>query len=76
MYSPGIKKCLLFIFSSLSNISVKEHARVVHLFVLQFIWISTVYLSKLFHSATVPLCDTIVLSRARHIRLTFIDVSK
>ncbi len=35
-----------------------------------------VYLLKLFCSATVPICDIIFLSRARHIRLTSIDAAK
>ncbi len=56
--------------------SVEEHARFVILFVLLCVWIITVYLLKLFCSATVPLCYTIVLSWARHIRLTSIDASK
>jgi hypothetical protein len=59
-----------------SNISVEEHARIVPLLVLVLIWIITAYLLKLYHSATVPLCDTVVLSLARHVRLTSIDASK
>jgi hypothetical protein len=62
---PGIKFVI--------NISVEEHARLVPLFVLVLIWIITAYLLKLYHLATVLLCDTVVLSLARHIRLTFID---
>ncbi len=57
-------------------ISMEEHARFVNLFVLIFVWIVTVYLLNLFCSATVPLCFTAVLWRARHIRLTSIDASK
>ncbi len=74
-YSSGIwvQVCLLFI---IFVICVEVHARFVNLFVMIFVWIVTVYLLKLFCSATVPLCDTIVLSRARHIRLTSIDASK
>ncbi len=53
-----------------------KYARFVNLFVLIFVCIFTVYLLKLFCSATVPLCDTIVLSRARHIWLTSFDASK
>ncbi len=41
-----------------------------------FLWIFTVYHLKLFWSVTVPLSDTVILSLARHIRLTSIDVSK
>jgi hypothetical protein len=65
--------CLLF---KIFVIFAEGHARFVNLFVLLFVWFFTVYLLKLFCSATVPLCDTIVLSRARHIRLTSIDTSK
>jgi hypothetical protein len=54
-------------FKLVSNILVEEHARLVPLFVLVLVWIITAYLMKLYHSATVPLCDTVVLSRARHI---------
>jgi hypothetical protein len=68
MIKPGIKL--------VSNISVEEYAHLVPLFVLVLIWISTAYLLKLYHLATVPLCDTVVLSRARHVRLTSIDASK
>ncbi len=57
-------------------ISVEEHASFVNIFVLLFVRIITVYLLKLFCTATFPLCDTIVLSRARHIWLTSIDASK
>jgi hypothetical protein len=69
-----VQVCLLFLIFVI--IYVEEHARFVILFVWLFVWIITVYLLKLFCSATVPLCDTIVLSRARHIRLTSIDASK
>jgi hypothetical protein len=65
---PGIKL--------VSKIFVEEHARLVPLFVLVLIWIITAYLLKLYHSATGPLCDTVVLSLARHVRLTSIDASK
>ncbi len=41
-----------------------------------FLLIIIIYLVKLFCSATVPLSDTLGLSWARHVRLTFIDVSK
>ncbi len=68
-----MKVCLLF---KIFVISAEGHARFVNLFVLLFVWIFTVYLLKLFCSATVPLCDTIALSRPRHIRLTSIDTSK
>ncbi len=63
-------------FKLVSNISVEEHARLVPLFVLVLVCIITAYLLKLYHTATVPLCDTVVLSRARHIRLTSFDASK
>ncbi len=46
------------------------------IYLLCFLWTFTVYLLKLFCLATVPLSDTIVLSRACHVRLTSIDVSK
>ncbi len=59
-----------------SNISLEEHARLVPLIVLVLKWISTAYLLKLYHSATVPLCDTAALSRTRHVGLTSIDASK
>ncbi len=65
---PGIKL--------VSNISVEEHARLVSLFVLVLTWIITAYLLKLYHSATVPLCDTVVLSLARHVWFMSIDASK
>ncbi len=55
---------------------MEEHARFVNIFVLIFVWIINVYLLKLFCTATFPLCDTIVLSRSCHIRLTSIDASK
>jgi hypothetical protein len=58
------------------KISVEEHARFVNLNVLLFVWIITGYLLKLFCSATVPLSDTIVSSRARNIGLTSFDASK
>ncbi len=54
-------------FSSFSHISSEEHAPFIHLSVLITIWVISVYLSKLFRTATVPLCDTIVLSRARQV---------
>jgi hypothetical protein len=54
----NVQVCLLF---EILFISVKEHAHFVNLFVLIFVWIITVYLLKLFCSATVPLCDAIVL---------------
>ena len=65
-----------FQFFFFIDISVKEHAHFLYSFVLLFIWIITDYFLKLFCSATVPLSDTIVLSWACHVRLTFIDVSK
>jgi hypothetical protein len=52
------------------------HGRTVPLFVLVLLWIVTAYLLKLYISATVPLCDTVLLSRARHVGLTSIDASK
>ena len=54
-----------FQFFFFVDISVKEHAHFPYLFVLLFIWIITVYLLKLFRSATVPLCDIIDLSWLR-----------
>ncbi len=69
----NLQVCLLFL---IFVISVEEHARFVNLLVLLSVWIITVNLMKLFCSPTVPLCDTIVLSRARHILLTSIDASK
>ncbi len=72
MINIGVKEWVQFRYLN----SVEEHAGFVNLFVLIFVWIITVYPLKLFCSATVLLCDTIVLSRARHIRLTSIDTSK
>jgi hypothetical protein len=63
-------------FKLVSNISVEEKEHLVLLFVLALIWIITAYLLKLYHSATVPLCDMVILSRTRHVRLTSIDASK
>jgi hypothetical protein len=73
---PEIWKCFHDIFKLVSNISVEEHGRLVSLFVFILIWIITAYLLILYHSATVPHCDTVVLSRTRHVRLTSIDASK
>jgi hypothetical protein len=83
-YYIGVKEWVQFLYLNRTSLlifiifvlSVEVHARFVNLFVLIFVWIVTVYLLKLFCSATVPLCDTIDLSRARHIRLTSIDASK
>ena len=76
-FCPEIWKCFHNVFQAIvSNISMEEHARLVPFFVLVLIWIITAYLLKLYHLATVPLCDTVVLSRAPHVRLTSINVSK
>ncbi len=64
-----------FQFFFFVDISMKEHARFLYLFVLLFMWIFTVYLLKLFRSATIPLCDNIDLSWLRLVRLTSIDAS-
>ncbi len=61
------ERASLLTFYLIFVIPVEEYARFVNIFVLIFVWIINVYLLKLFCSATVPLCDTIVLSRARHI---------
>jgi hypothetical protein len=76
-FCPEIWKCFQNVFQVIvSNISMEEHAHLAPFFVLVLIWIITAYLLKLYHSATVPLCDTIVLSWACHVLLTSIDVSK
>jgi hypothetical protein len=66
------------IFLLVSNISVDKNvdAHLFPLFVLVLLRIITAYLLKLYILATVPLCDTVVLSRTRHIRLTSIDATK
>ncbi len=74
-YEPKYRNIFKIFFKLVSN-SVEGHVHLVPLFVLVLLWIITVYLLKLYISATVPLCDTVVLSRARHIRLTSIDASK
>ncbi len=71
-----MKMFFLMFFKLVSNISVEEHAHLVPVLVLVLIWIITAYLLKLYHSATVPLCDTVILLRTRHVRLTSIDASK
>ncbi len=63
-------------FKLVSNNSVEGHAHLIPSFVLVLLWIITAYLLKLYISATVPLCNTVLLSRARHVQLTSIDASK
>ncbi len=75
-YDPKYGNVFKIFFKSVSKNSVEGHAHLVPLFVLVLLWIITVYLLKLYISATVTLCDTVVLSRARHIPLTSIDASK
>ncbi len=75
-YEPKYRNIFKIFFKLVSKNSVEGHVHLVPLFVLVLLWIITVYLLKLYISATVPLCDTVVLSRARHIRLTSIDASR
>jgi hypothetical protein len=73
---PNVPKygyVFIMFFKLVSNISVEEHARLVPLFVLVLLWIITAYFLKLYISATVLLCGTVDLSRARYLRLTSID---
>jgi hypothetical protein len=74
--SPKYGNVFIMFFKLVSNISVEEHVRLVSIFVMVLKWIITAYLLKLHHSATVPLCDTVALSRTRHVGLTSIDASK
>ncbi len=76
LYVPRYGNNFIKFFKLVSNISVEEHARLVPIFVLVLICIITAYLLKLYHSGTVPLCDTVALSRTRHVGLTSIDASK
>jgi hypothetical protein len=76
LYDLKYRNVFKIFFKLVSNNSVAGHAHLVPLFVLVLLWIITVFLLKLYISATVPLCDTVVLSWARHIRLTSIDASK
>jgi hypothetical protein len=75
-YDPKYGNVFKMFFKLVSNNSVEGHAHIVPSFVLVLLWTVTAYLLKLYISATVPLCDTVVLSRAHHIRLTSIDTSK
>jgi hypothetical protein len=75
-YDPKYWNIFKIFFKLVSNNSVAGHAHLAPLFVLVLLWIITVFLLKLYISATVPLGDTVVLSWTRHIRLTSIDASK
>ncbi len=46
-YAPKYGNVFIMFFKLVSNISVKEHARLVPIFVLVLIWIVTAYLLKL-----------------------------
>jgi hypothetical protein len=75
-YDPKYGNVFKIFFKLVSKNSVEGHAHLVPIFVLVLLWIITIYLFKLYVSATVPICDTVVLSRACHTRLTSIDASK
>jgi hypothetical protein len=77
-YDPKYRDIFRIFFKLVSNNSVEGHAHLVPLFVLVLLllWIITVLFLRQYVSAAVPLCDTVVLSWARHIRLTSIDASK
>jgi hypothetical protein len=67
-YVPKYRNVFILFFKLVSNISVEEHARKNGSFICIGISLDfTAYLLKLYISATVPLCDTVVLSQARHI---------
>ena len=61
-YENVFKIFFKLFFKLVCKNSVEGHVHLVPLFVLVLLWIITVYLLKLYISATVPLCDTIVLS--------------
>jgi hypothetical protein len=67
LYEPKYRNVFKIFFKLVSKYSVEGHAHLVPLFVLVLLWIIPVNLLKLYISATVPLCDTVVLSRARKI---------
>ncbi len=64
-YEPKYRNIFKIFFKLVNKNSVEGHAHLVPLFVLVLLWIITIYLLKLYISATVPLCDTVILSRAR-----------